>query len=237
MSIQFFAPRGADRQIVKLPTSMKKTVQRVPRIGDIFPDFTVDTTRGRLRFRDWAGGHWVHVFSHSSAFTPVCTTEMSSLATYAPEWEAANVRNLALTGSPLEDQIAWHADITALFGTQIDFPCAHDAGLRLSRLFGMAHEKDSDIWPIRKSFLIDPSQRLRMIFEYPIFIGRRSEAILRAVHAMQLRDATGMAPRRDPEQGDMAIIPDDRPESSVLRDTGSVSTRLSPYLRVVKPAG
>lgn len=237
MSIQFFAPRSADNQIVKLPSTMKKTVRWLPQIGDIFPDFTVDTTRGRLQFWDWAQGHWVHLFIHSSAFTPVCTTEMSSLATYAPEWEAANVRNLALTGSPLEDQIAWHADITALFGTQIDFPCAHDEGLRLSRLFGMVHEKDTDIWPIRKSFLIDPSQRLRMIFEYPIFIGRRTEEILRVVHAMQLRDGTGMATRRDPEQGDMGIIPDDRPGSSVLRDTGSVSTRLAPYLRVVKTAG
>ena len=99
----------------------------------------------------------------------------------------------------------------------------------------MMHEKEAEAWPIRKSFLIDPAMRLRMIFEYPIFIGRRTDEILRVLQALQMRDRTGAATPSDWEDGDITIIPDDRPEANVWRDFGANSTRLAPYLRVVQP--
>ena len=237
MSIQFFAPRGADNQIVKLPSTLRRTVRWLPQIGDIFPDFNVETTEGPLNFWKWAEGHWVHLFSHPAANTPVCTTEIASIASYSAGWKAANVKNLALTGSTIEEQTQWHADIAQLFNVEVDFPCAQDTGLRLSKLFGMMHEKEAEAWPIRKSFLIDPSMRLRMIFEYPVFIGRRTDEIMRVLHALQMRDETGAATPSDWEDGDITIIPDDRPEAHVWRDFGANSTRLSPYLRVVQPTG
>lgn len=236
MSIQFFAPRGADNQLVRLPPALRRTVRWLPRIGDIFPDFNVETTQGSLKFWEWAEGHWVHLFSHPAAKTPVCTSEIASVASYSAAWKAANVKNLALTGSTLDEQTQWHADIARLFNVKVDFPCAHDPDLKLSRLFGMMHEKESEAWPIRKSFLIDPSQHLRMIFEYPIFIGRRTGEVLRVVHALQLRDRTGAATPSDWEDGDITIIPDDRSEAHVRKEFGAGSVRLSPYLRVVQPA-
>lgn len=235
MSIQFFAPRGADSQIVKLPTSLRRTVKWLPQIGDVFPDFTVETTQGRVRFWEWAEGSWIHLFSHPAARTPVCTTEIASIASFHAAWDLAGVKNLGLTGSTVEEQLVWHKEIKEIFGRKVNFPCAHDPEMQLSRLFGMMHAKESEAWPIRKSFLIDPSLHLRMIFEYPIYIGRRIDEVLRVVQALQLRDETGIATPSDWEEGDPVIVPDERTECELIAQFGAVSTRLSPYLRLVQP--
>jgi peroxiredoxin (alkyl hydroperoxide reductase subunit C) len=233
MSIQFFTPRGPKNEMIKLPTALRRTVRWLPQIGDIFPDFSVGTTQGDLNFWDWAEGSWIHLFSHPAARTPVCTTEMAAIASLAEEWQAANVRHLALSGSTLDEQREWHDDIARLFGLEVGFPCAHDAGLQLSRLFGMIHAKSDATRPIRKSFLIDPAMRVSMLFEYPIFVGRSIEEMLRVVKALQLHAETRAATPADWQGGDMAIIPDNRPEAEVIRQFGTGSTRLLPYLRVV----
>jgi len=233
MSIQFFTPRGPRNEMIKLPTALRRTVRWLPQIGDLFPDFTVETTEGNLSFWDWAEGSWVHLFSHPAANTPVCTTEMAAIAALSQEWRAANVRHLALSGSSICEQQACHADIKRLFGLEIDFPCGQDPGLLLSRLFGMMHEKEDDAHPIRKSFLIDPAMHVAMIFEYPTFIGRNIEEVLRVITALRLRAETGAATPADWQGGDMVIIPDDRHESHVIRQFGNKSNWLLPYLRVV----
>lgn len=233
MSFQFFTPRGPGNEFVRLSREMRKTVRWLPQIGDEFPDFTVETTHGKLRFRDWAEGNWTHLFSHPAAFTPVCTTEIASIASYQEEWTRLGVQNLSLTGSTISEQEAWHEEIERIFDVDIEFPSGHDAGQKLAELFGMMHYKESRGCSIRKSFLIDPSMKVRMVFEYPIFIGRSSEEILRTVQALQLRDRSGVATPADWTDGEMAIVPDDRSEASVLREFGSGSTFLAPYLRVV----
>lgn len=236
MGLQFFAPRGPKNELVRLPASLRRTVRWLPQIGDVFPDFSVDTTHGPLRFRDWADGHWVHLFSHPAAFTPVCTTEMVSVASCCEAWKENNVKNMALTGSSLDDQRSWHREIEALFGPHIDFPCAHDPDMQLARLFGMMHDRESTAWPVRKSFLIDPALHVRMIFEYPIHVGRNTEEILRVARALQMRAESGAATPADWCGGDTVIIPDNRPEYEVLRDFGARSVKLMPYLRVVSPS-
>ncbi|WP_421999213.1 redoxin domain-containing protein [Roseovarius mucosus] len=233
MTIQFFTPRGPGNEVLKLPSSLRKTVKWLPQIGDLFPDFAVETTQGTLRFWDWAEGSWVHLFSHPAAFTPVCTTEIASLASYSRSWTACGIKNLALTASSITEQQAWHAEIEDMFDVKVDFPCACDHGMRLARIFGMVHEKESSEWPIRKSFLIDPAQRIRMIFEYPVFVGRNTDEVLRVAKALQLRDRTGAATPADWYDGDIAIISDNRPEADVIREFGVGSTQLRPYLRVV----
>lgn len=236
MSIQFFTPRGPRNEMLRLPTAYRRTVRWLPQIGDIFPDFTVETTQGQLRFWEWAADSWVHLFSHPAAFTPVCTTEVASLASYAAEWEARNVRILGLTGSTVPQLREWNREIEDFFDVEVGFPTAHDPGLELSRLFGMMHRKESQEWPVRKSFLIDPAQRVRMIFEYPIYVGRNTEEILRVVEALQLRAATGAATPSDWYCGDVAVIPDDMPESAVWAHFGGPSSRVMPYLRLASPA-
>jgi peroxiredoxin (alkyl hydroperoxide reductase subunit C) len=55
----------------------------MPRIGDKAPDFKAVTTHGELQFREWQGGKWTLLFSHPADFTPVCSTELTELATAA----------------------------------------------------------------------------------------------------------------------------------------------------------
>ncbi|WP_111733127.1 redoxin domain-containing protein [Roseovarius amoyensis] len=237
MAIQFFSPRGAHNEIIKLPTSLRRTVKWLPQIGDIVPDFTIETTQGVLRFWDWAEGSWVHLFSTPHAGTPVCTTEVVSIASCADAWEANNVKHLSLTGATITDQLAWHDEIEAVFKTPIHFPCAYDPGHQLSKLFGMMHEKQATDRSIRKSFIIDPAHRIGLIQEYPLYVGRNTEEILRIVKALQVRSETGAATPADWYGGDMVVIVDNRPEKEVIAEFGNASVRLTPYLRVVSPRG
>jgi len=61
---------------VEVPRGYRKVHAWTPQIGDIFPNFNVPSTQGSIAFHNWAEGEWVYLFSHPSAFTPICTTEL-----------------------------------------------------------------------------------------------------------------------------------------------------------------
>lgn len=235
MSIQFFAPYSSSRKQVRLPMEYRRSVRWLPQICDIFPDFSVRTTMGDLDFWRWAEGRWTFLFSHPAAFTPICTTEIMTLARYFEDFQAANTQLLALTGSAVDEQSKWHREIEQAFDVSIAFPGAEDIGGNLSKLFGMMHAKESQAWPIRKSFIIDPSMRIRMIFEYPIYIGRSTEETLRVLEALQMRDRTGASMPADWCEGAPLIIDDEISERLVVQTYGNPSSRILPYLRAVTP--
>ena len=234
MRAQFFGPKDADGQTVSIPSALRRTVKWLPKIGDIFPSFAVDTTEGRLKFWEWAEGSWVFLFSHPAACTPVCTTELGTLAVFGDDFKKLGVKALGLTSSSVDDQLAWHADIEKLYNAPIWFPTAEDPNGQLAPLFGMCHEKEHATWPIRKSFVLDPQMRIRMIFEYPIYIGRSIEETLRVISALQESERTGAAIPADWYDGDSVIVLDNTPESEIVREYRARSKYLLPYLRMVK---
>ena len=76
-------------------------------IGSTAPDFTVDTTEGRISFHDWIGDGWAVLFSHPKDFTPVCTTELGYMA--RPESPSSTKRNTKIIGlsvDPVENHSA-----------------------------------------------------------------------------------------------------------------------------------
>lgn len=237
MSIQFFAPRGADGKMMQIPESYRRKVKWLPQIGDIFPNFNVNTTHGGLNFWDWAEGSWSFLFSHPAAKTPICTTEIGAMSCNRASFEALGLKTLGLSGSSIDLQIEWHEEIERLFSTEVWFPVAEDKGGEMAALFGMRHAKEHASWPIRKSFILDPQMRIRMIFEYPIYIGRNVEEILRVVEALQLHDRTGFGTPSDWYDGDPVIIPGDASESYVFQVLGVSSHMVLPYLRIAHTKG
>ena len=123
------------------------------------------------------------------------------------------------------EQAAWHGEGVALFGVETGFPGGHDPGMHLARLFGMIHERESLDRTIRKSFIISLGLRVQMIFEYPLFVGRNTEELLRVVKALRLRAETGAATLADWCGGDIAIIADDRPEGQSSRPAATPAPR------------
>ena len=59
------------------------------RLGDLAPDFNVNTTQGLIDFHSWKADSWAVLFSHPKDFTPVCTTELGYAAGLAEQFAAA----------------------------------------------------------------------------------------------------------------------------------------------------
>ena len=76
-------------------------------IGDQAPNFTTQSTKGEINFYDWVGENWVIIFSHPAAFTPVCTTELATLAKLQPEFKKRKVKVITLSADSVKDNLEW----------------------------------------------------------------------------------------------------------------------------------
>ncbi len=234
MNIRFLSGSQSKQDQLRMPSSYRQTVSWVPQIGDVFPDFSAETSAGPLQFFDWADGHWTHLFSHPAARTPVCTTEVAALASTQQDFDERNVKLLGFSGSSIADQQTWHADIERVFGVSVAIPFVVDEGCQMARKFGMLHARHSTEMPIRKSFILDPQMRIRMIFEYPIFIGRGTEEILRVIDSLQIVDRTGLAVPADWEEGDGLLFGENMTDDHARLLYGDRFTRLTDYLAVIR---
>lgn len=220
-------------RIATVPFSYSRTVRWLPQIGDVVPQFRAETTQGPIAFHDWAEGSWVFLFSHPAPFTPVCTTELASFAAARAEFEDRGVKLLGLSGAGLEDQAHWHAAIEQLYGLEVAIPMASDGTGLLADLFGMIHPEQSRDCTIRKSFIIGPDLKVRMIFEYPAQIGRSTEEVLRCIDALQTAERFEVAVGADWRKGDECLR---LPDAEILPRAGRSPSgqHICSYLRTVE---
>ena len=176
-------------------------------IGDIAPDFTIDTTKGPITFHLWSGTSWVFFFSHPADFTPVCTTEMGRTAQLAGEFAKRNTKPLGLSTDTVAEHVKWIRDVDETQHTSVEFPIVADAELKVARLYDMIHPSVSTTEAVRSVFIIDPNKKVRLTLTYPMNVGRNFDEILRVIDALQLADAKKVATPADWRPGNKVIIP------------------------------
>ncbi|MDH5414957.1 MAG: peroxiredoxin [Flavobacteriaceae bacterium] len=185
----------------------QSVVYAMPRIGDTAPDFQAVTTKGPIKFSDFAKDKWVVMFSHPADFTPVCTTEMSGFALRKGEFDKLNTELLGLSIDSIHAHLGWVNNVKQNTGVYFDFPIIADIDMKVSKLYGMLQPNESETAAVRAVFFIDPAKKIRLIMYYPLNVGRNMDEILRVLLALQTSDKYKVAMPLDWKKGDKVIVP------------------------------
>jgi len=212
------------------------------RINDTAPDFTAETTKGTIHFHDWIGDGWAVLFSHPKNFTPVCTTELGTMAGIAPEFAKRGVKIIGISVDPVESHDKWKADIKTATGFEVDYPLIGDRDLKVAKLYDMlpADAGDSsegrtpaDNATVRSVYVIGPDKKIKLILTYPMTTGRNFNEILRAIDSIQLTAKHKVATPANWNQGDDIIITAAVSDEEATEKFGTFE-RVLPYLRKAK---
>jgi len=204
------------------------------RLGDTAPDFSIDTTKGKINFHEWIGDSWCFFFSHPADFTPVCTTEMGRTAQLAQEFAARNVKPLGLSTDTVEEHLKWIEDVNDTQNTTLEFPIVADPDLKVSQMYDMIHPGESATAAVRSVFIIDPNKKIRLTLTYPMSVGRNFDEILRVIDALQLNDSAKVATPADWRKGDKVIIPPSISNEAAKDIFPQGWEEIRPYLRITK---
>ena len=183
---------------------MEESSNRMPLLGDVFPEMKVSTTHGPMNLPGDLKGKWFVLFSHPADFTPVCTTEFVGFQKRIDQFEAMGVALIGMSVDQIFSHIKWTEWIKEKLGVEITFPivAANDA---IANRLGMLHPgKGTNT--VRAVFVVDPDAKIRLTIYYPQEIGRNMDEVVRAVKALQLADANHVA------------VPANWPENELIQD-------------------
>jgi alkyl hydroperoxide reductase subunit AhpC len=156
------------------------------RLGDIAPNFTAETTAGKIDFYEFLGDGWGVLFSHPADYTPVCTTELGKTALLQDEFAKRNVKVLAVSVDPLDKHIGWVKDINETQNTDVKFPIIADPEKKVATAYGMIHPNASESFTVRSLFVIGPDKKVKLTITYPASTGRNFHEVLRVIDSLQL---------------------------------------------------
>ncbi len=207
------------------------------RLGDDAPDFTIDTTEGTVDFLDWKKGSWAVLFSHPKDFTPVCTTELGTVAKLKDEWDKRNVKVIGLSVDGLSDHEGWNKDIEETQGIGLNFPLIADPDHKVADLYDMIHPNANDTLTVRSVFIIGADDKVKLILTYPASTGRNFDEILRVIDSLQLTAGHKVATPANWENGqEVIIVPAvSNDDAKAIYPDGWREEK--PYLRYVKQPG
>ena len=212
------------------------------RINDTAPDFTADTTQGRINFHDWIGDGWVLLFSHPKDFTPVCTTELGAVAALQDAFAARNCKIIGISVDGVSDHKAWSKDIAASQGHAVGYPLIGDPKLEIVKTYDMlpadAGDTSEGRTPMdnataRSVFVIGPDKKIKATLTYPMSTGRNFTEILRLLDSCQLTAEKQLATPANWEQGDDVIIAPAVSDDEARKRFPDGWEQPLPYIRIV----
>jgi alkyl hydroperoxide reductase subunit AhpC len=211
------------------------------RINEIAPNFTADTTLGKIDFHDWTKGNWTVFFSHPKDFTPVCTTEIGSFAKYEVEFKKRDCKLIGLSVDSIDSHINWLKDVEEIQGKKVEFPIIADENLVVSKLYDMlpaSTEPEIGRTPqqnatVRSVLIIDPELRIKMILIYPMTTGRNIDELIRVLDSIQLTSKYKVATPVNWKNGEKVIIASSVSDTEAKKLFNNDWETVKPYLRIV----
>ncbi|TMA39623.1 MAG: peroxiredoxin [Deltaproteobacteria bacterium] len=202
-------------------------------LGDTAPDFTAETTEGKIHLHEWIGDKWCVLMSHPKDFTPVCTTELGFVAKTKAEFEKRNCKVIAVSVDDVPSHKNWIGDIEETQHAKMNFPIIGDPERKVASLYGMIHPNASDTLTVRSVFFIDPNRKVRAMITYPASTGRDFNEILRVLDSLQLTDQYKVATPANWKQGDdCVIVPSLTDPEEIKKKFPKGYRALKPYLRL-----
>lgn len=185
------------------------------RINSIAPDFSANTTHGKITFHDWIGDSWAILFSHPKDFTPVCTTELGYMAGLQDTFAARNCKIIGLSVDPVDSHHKWLQDIEETQGHAVTYPLIGDPDLTVAKAYDMLPEEAgassvgrtaADNATVRSVFVIGPDKRIKAMLTYPMSTGRNFDEVLRLLESCQLTAKHQVATPVNWQAGEEVII-------------------------------
>ena len=211
-------------------------------IGDTAPDFAAETTEGRIRFHDWIGNSWAVLFSHPKDFTPVCTTELGTMAKLKPEFDKRNTKIIGLSVDPIENHQKWAQDIKDVVGFAPNYPLIGDPELKISKVYGMlpatanggaTNRTAADNQTVRNVFIIGPDKKIKLILVYPMSTGRNFDEVLRVLDSLQMTAKHRVATPANWKPGEDVILTNAVSDEEAKQLYPKGFRQPKPYLRYV----
>ena len=200
------------------------------RLGDTAPDFTAQSTQGEISFHEWKGDSWAVLFSHPADFTPVCTTELGTVAKLKGDFDARNTKVVGLSVDPIEDHEAWSQDIADTQGTPLNYPLVADQDGSIAEAYDMIHPNSDPKLTVRSVFVIAPDNTVKLTLTYPPATGRNFDELLRVIDSLQLTAEQGLATPANWTKGDRVIISPSIDDEAARERFGDFEAE-KPYLR------
>jgi alkyl hydroperoxide reductase subunit AhpC len=176
------------------------------KLGDTVPDFSAETTEGTISFHDFIGDGWCILFSHPADYTPVCTTELGTVAKLKAEFAQRGVKPIGVSVDPLDSHNGWIKDINETQNTTVNYPIIADENRQVAEAFDMIHPNADDKLTVRSVFVIGPDKKIKLTLTYPASTGRNFDEILRVIDSLQLTATRKLATPANWKPGDDCII-------------------------------
>jgi alkyl hydroperoxide reductase subunit AhpC len=212
------------------------------RINDEAPNFTIDTTQGRINFHDWIGDGWAILFSHPKDFTPVCTTELGYMAGLKPQFDQRGCKIIGLSVDPVSDHTRWQKDIEETQGHAVTYPLIGDSELTVAKLYDMLPADTGGTSEgrtaatnatVRSVFVIGPDKKVKAMLTYPMSTGRNFDEVLRILDSVQLTSRHTVATPVNWKPGEDVIVAPAVPSDEAKQKYPSGFREVKPYLRYV----